>query len=254
MDYEGLVVEETEVITKKIRIILKEIEANDSKMNDRIEYHVQEIYHDFWISQVPDKELLAEFYYSVGHGYVLSNDKNFVIKSIHFLNDAVLLNEYSKNKAYLFNIYNDLGVNHHRRGNVSETEKYYDLALNELSKGPDDVINRTRIIINISTVYTLKGNFQQAVTKLNDGLKILNESNVSEDILNDYYGNLYYNLAINNFHLNNIKKSIKYFKLGINYKNYSTQFKDTMLQLISNMEMSDDNNMELINEIKILLS
>lgn len=253
MEYESLVEEETDKISQKMRRIIGEISANDKKMNDRIEYLVQGIIHDFWITQIPDKELLVEFYYSVGHGYVLSYDKNFVKKSIHFLTEASLLNEYSKNNSNIFNIYNDLGVNYHRMGNILETEKYYDLAFNELSKGSDDFKNRVRIIINQSTIHTHTGNYQVAVENLSDVLILMKDSNLSENIQNDYYGSLYYNLAINYFHLNNIEKSIKYFKLGINIKNYSIQFKDTMLQLITNMEMTD-NNIELINEIKLLFT
>lgn len=248
MEYEIEQASHTEKIIPKIKRVILEIEQNNFHMNKKIEYLISEFYHDFWFTQVSDKELLAKFNYSVGVAFynydTMANYKN----ALTFLNESNDLYTEIDIIEDLFDINNKIGNCYYRLGNITFAEKFYNLALNIISDNTDFELNKMQININMASINSQKGNYTNSVQQL---LTVLNEIefvSLNQDMKDKYLGIIYFNLAIGYLNLGDYEISLNYYKLGLKYGSYPDQLKSNIKELIDVLLEEDRKEQRILSE------
>ncbi|MCE7733322.1 MAG: tetratricopeptide repeat protein [Candidatus Heimdallarchaeota archaeon] len=237
---------EMDKIVSEMKIIIEMIENNGRKVNEAIAFRVQGIYHDFWITQVPDKKLLSDFYFSVGLGYQLLEDNGERKNAIKYLTDALYISQELLDYNRLYEIYNEIGISYYELKKNDMAYHYYELSY---QLGIDNKLDDYKIatsLVNLSTLNTRKGAYKMAIIQLNKSLELfaydpMIKYNEETQI---YFGSLYHNLAINHVQLFEYKEAIKYYKLGLKLNRNKEEFRSKVIKRIRFVMKDLEDNIE----------
>lgn len=243
---------EIDKIISEMKIIIDTIKKNENKINKSIKYRIQGIYHDFLITQVPDKELLSEFYFIVGMGYQLLSGEENKKKALDFLQQAEELVD-KEDIDKLYEIYNEMGIACYMMKKYERAHRYYNLAYQLALDHKLDINKISACLVNLSTVYTQRAEYISAINHLEEALELFEYGSVksNKEESHEFIGEIHFNIAVNYFHLFKFKESLQYYKRGKQYKNYSIAFLvkvNKMIELI--LKDLDD---EKLNEIQLLV-
>lgn len=226
---------ETEKIVSELKLIIELIKKNDNKMNEAIEFRVQDIYHDFWITQVPDKKLLGDFYFAVGLGYQLLKGEENKSKSLRYFQDAEGIVEGLKDFDKLFEVYNEIGIAYYTIKKFDLANLYYNKAfeLAEINKLDDN--KKSSILVNLATINQQNENYEIAISQLQQALQIFIDESIEEhpEESKNFLGIIYYNIATNFLYLFEFDKSLEYYRFGNQYVEYPIGLKKKIKNLIS---------------------
>lgn len=251
MGNEDISVFEIEKIKSEMRKIIDTIKKNENKINKSIKYRIQGIYHDFLITQVPDNELLSEFYFTVGMGYQLLSGKENKLNALKYFQDAENIHDKLQNYERLFDVYKEIGISYYMIEKYQQADLFYNKAL-KLAKNQDLGENKISLaLLNLSTINTIKEEYVKSIEQLNEARNLIKTtlSNINETKLQNRLGSIYYNLAINYLYLNEFDKSVEFYELANQQTKFSNSFKEKIIREIDFITKDIDGT-ELINKIK----
>lgn len=243
---------EMDKIISEMNLVIDLIKNNGNKMNTKIEFQVQRIYHDFWITQVPDKKLLADFYFAVGLGYqfVMGNENK--LEALKYFQDAEGIIEELKNFNRLFEVYNELGIAFYSLQKFDLANLYYNKAY-ELTEDQDlDDNKKSSILVNLATINQKIQNYNEAIIQLKESIKLILDDTIIEypEESKIYLGKVYFNIAANYLHLLDFENALEYYKLGNQYVEYPQKLKidieSRISMIIKDIEEYDSELVELI--------
>lgn len=240
-------------IISEMRVIIDLIKRNENKINKSIKYRIQGIYHNFWITQVPNKELLYEFYFTIGMSYQLLSEKENKLNALKYFQDAegiiVELQDYMK----LFDLYIEIGISNYMMEKYDQAKIAYDKALklaNDKDLGENNV---SLALLNWSTINTVNGEYINSIKQLNEARNLIenSSSNINETKIQKRIGLIYYNLAINHLYLNEFNNSVEFYRLANQNTKFTKSFKEIILREIDFITKDiDELDLQSINKIK----
>lgn len=223
---------EIDKIISEMRIIIDLIKINENKINKSIKYRIQDIYHDFGITQVSDKELLSEFYFTVGMGYQLLIGKENKLNALKYFQDAEKIHDKLQNYERLFDVYKEIGISYYMIEKYQQADLFYNKAL-KLANDKDLGVSYVSLaLLNLSTINTIKEEYVKSIEQLNEARNLIknSSSNINETKLQNRLGVIYYNLAINYLQLNEFEQSVEHYKLANQQSKFSNSFKEKIIR------------------------
>lgn len=243
---------EMDKIVSEMKLIIELIKNNGNKMNEAIEFKVQGIYHDFWITQVTDKKLLADFYFAVGLWYQLLKGEVNKLNALRYFQDSEGIIEGLKDFDRLFEVYNEIGIAYYIIKKYDQANLYYSKAC-ELAKNHDlDDNKKSSILVNLASIDQFKQNYVKAINQLKEALQLIIDDTIVEypEESKFYFGRIYFNIASNYLHLLEFEKALEYYRLGNQYveypQNLKTDIESRIILILKDIEDFDNELIELL--------
>lgn len=235
-----------------MKIIIDTIKKNENKINKSIKYRIQGIYHDFWITQVADNELLSDFFFNIGMGYQLLNSKEYRLKALKYFQNAEDANEKLKDYEKLFEVYNEIGILYYEIDKFKFAHIYYNKAYELAIDRKLDDNKKSACLVNLASIDMIEKNYESAVDKLKIALKLFKTDSITKfpEESSIFLANSYFNLGCCYLYLLEFNDALYNFKLGKEFLEYPVNVKKRIESILSfiekDIESDDDEKIKLI--------
>lgn len=250
MGKEGKGKKEIDEYLSRLTVVTNEISKTDHSLDDAMEEKIAKLIFDFWMYQIEDKKIIADFYLTIGKAYVNNKKNNDALSSLKLAQEIYQELEIHEDEISSLN---EIGRIFYMQGDYPEAEKYYNSVYDLVITQKLSNRQKSSALVNLANINSYKKKYQVAIDMMHEAIELIDENVLDDEKFEKYFNSIYFNLAINHLRLNDFNKSLHYYSLCENYWKNAPLLKNNLEELVYQLIDEVDDIEEILDEVIDLL-